>query len=98
MLTRRRMLHVFPGLPLLGRLGARDEPLPNQVQDVVQSADRDYFNELGLGTFINAAGTYTALTASLMPEEVRSAFSTLHVRTYVWTIFRTKRVSGSPSC
>lgn len=31
---------------------------------------RNYFEELGVRTFINAAGTYTALTASLMPKEV----------------------------
>jgi len=34
---------------------------------------RDYFKELGVRTFINAAGTYTALTASLMPAEVVAA-------------------------
>lgn len=33
-------------------------------------AKRNYFEELGVRTFINAAGTYTALTASLMPKEV----------------------------
>jgi D-glucosaminate-6-phosphate ammonia-lyase len=34
---------------------------------------RDHFKELGVRTFINAAGTYTALTASLMQPEVVSA-------------------------
>ena len=34
---------------------------------------RDYFKELGIRPFINAAGTYTALTSSLMPPEVISA-------------------------
>ena len=34
---------------------------------------RDYFAELGVRTFINAAGTYTALSASLMPKEVVDA-------------------------
>jgi L-seryl-tRNA(Ser) seleniumtransferase len=33
----------------------------------------DYFKELGVRPFINAAGTYTALTASLMPPEVMAA-------------------------
>ena len=33
------------------------------------------FAELGLRTFINAAGTYTAMTASLMPEEVMDAIN-----------------------
>jgi L-seryl-tRNA(Ser) seleniumtransferase len=36
-------------------------------------AKRDYFKELGVGTFINAAGTYTTLTASLMRPEVVAA-------------------------
>jgi uncharacterized pyridoxal phosphate-dependent enzyme len=34
---------------------------------------RDYFRELGVRPFINAAGTYTAMTASLMPSEVMDA-------------------------
>ncbi len=34
---------------------------------------RDYFSELGLRTFINAAGNYTSMTASLMPPEVMAA-------------------------
>jgi L-seryl-tRNA(Ser) seleniumtransferase len=34
---------------------------------------RDYFAELGVRPFINAAGTYTALTASLMAPEVMQA-------------------------
>jgi L-seryl-tRNA(Ser) seleniumtransferase len=36
-------------------------------------AGRDYFKELGLRPFINAAGTYTTLTASLMHPEVVQA-------------------------
>lgn len=35
---------------------------------------RDYFNELGLRTFINAHGTITSLSGSLMPPEVRDAW------------------------
>ncbi|MFN2445131.1 MAG: aminotransferase class V-fold PLP-dependent enzyme [Vicinamibacterales bacterium] len=34
---------------------------------------RDFFRELGVRPFINAAGTYTAMTASLMPREVMEA-------------------------
>jgi L-seryl-tRNA(Ser) seleniumtransferase len=33
----------------------------------------DYYQKLGVSTFINAAGTYTALTASTMPDEVQAA-------------------------
>lgn len=37
------------------------------------SPKRDLFKELGLRTFINAAGNYTTMTASLMPQEVMDA-------------------------
>jgi L-seryl-tRNA(Ser) seleniumtransferase len=33
----------------------------------------DYYKKLGVPTIINAAGTYTYLTASLMPPEVQAA-------------------------
>jgi uncharacterized pyridoxal phosphate-dependent enzyme len=36
---------------------------------------RDIFKELGLRTFINAAGNYTSMTASLMPPEVMDAIN-----------------------
>src|SRR5207247_4467412 len=36
---------------------------------------RDYFRELGVRPFINAAGTYTAMTASLMPPEIMEAIN-----------------------
>ena len=36
---------------------------------------RDYHRELGVRPFINAAGTYTAMTASLMPPEVIEAIA-----------------------
>ena len=48
---------VFTALPL-GSSGA------------VTSASRNLIKELGIRTFINAAGTYTAMTASLMHYEV----------------------------
>ena len=35
--------------------------------------ERDFFKELGLRTFINAAGTYTSMTGCLMPKEVTDA-------------------------
>lgn len=33
----------------------------------------DYYQKLGITPFINAAGTYTILSASIMPEEVQAA-------------------------
>ncbi|HXH49325.1 MAG TPA: aminotransferase class V-fold PLP-dependent enzyme [Terriglobia bacterium] len=36
-------------------------------------AGEDYYSKLGVTPFINAAGTYTILTASIMPPQVRAA-------------------------
>ena len=59
--NRRRFLQTVSGLPFLGKpaLGS--------------AVKRDYFKELGVRPFINAAGTYTTLTASLMHPEVMQA-------------------------
>lgn len=64
MFDRRRFLTSLSGWPLLGGLaGARGgEPVK-----------RDYFSDLGITPFINAAGTYTTLTASLMHPQVVEA-------------------------
>jgi len=35
----------------------------------------DYYRKLGVTTFINAAGTYTVLSASTMPDEVQAAMA-----------------------
>jgi L-seryl-tRNA(Ser) seleniumtransferase len=35
----------------------------------------DYYQKLGVTPFINAAGTYTILTASIMPDEVQAAMA-----------------------
>lgn len=35
----------------------------------------DYYQKLGVRTFINAAGTYTVLSASTMPDEVQAVIS-----------------------
>jgi L-seryl-tRNA(Ser) seleniumtransferase len=35
----------------------------------------DYYRKLGVTPFINAAGTYTVLSASLMPDEVQAAMT-----------------------
>lgn len=63
---RRGFLKTLAGLPLVGGLFGR--------QAAYAAARRDYFRELGVRTFLNAAGTYTTLTASLMPKEVVEAW------------------------
>jgi L-seryl-tRNA(Ser) seleniumtransferase len=39
----------------------------------VPAASADYYEKLGVTKIINAAGTYTALTASIMPPQVQAA-------------------------
>ncbi len=66
---RRDLLKGLSVLPLAG-------VTPGQVLAVETAASppkRDLFKELGLRTFINAAGNYTSMTASLMPQEVLDA-------------------------
>ena len=65
MWNRRRFLETLSAVPLLGAAPA--------AAAQVRAARRDYFRELGVRPFINAAGTYTAMTASLMPPEVMEA-------------------------
>jgi L-seryl-tRNA(Ser) seleniumtransferase len=73
MLNRRQLIKNLSSLPLLGGvLGANvltAAPAPHRT------AGRDYFKELGVRTFINAAGTYTALTGCLMTKEVMDAIN-----------------------
>jgi L-seryl-tRNA(Ser) seleniumtransferase len=66
------MLRMLGLAPLAG--GA---VLPGSASAAATSAaafkGRDYFAELGVRTFINAAGTYTSMTASLMRPETMEA-------------------------
>jgi L-seryl-tRNA(Ser) seleniumtransferase len=69
MWNRRRFLERLSAVPLLGGLvGTSPAPVA-----AAAAATRDYFREIGVRPFINAAGTYTAMTASLMPPEVVEA-------------------------
>jgi D-glucosaminate-6-phosphate ammonia-lyase len=64
--NRRTFLKRVSALPAAGTLltgGA----------EAATTMKRDYFKELGVKPFINAAGTYTTLSASLMPREVMDA-------------------------
>jgi len=70
MLSRRFLLKTLAAVPGLAAMFSSTRA----VASVGDSHPRDYFKELGVRTFINAAGTYTALTSSLMTEEVKQAF------------------------
>lgn len=67
-MKRRDLVKGFTLLPLVGgstvSLGDSVAALP---------PERDFYKELGIRVFINAAGTYTFMTASLMPPEVVEA-------------------------
>ncbi len=61
--NRRTFLQAVSSLPLIGgKIG------------FAATVKRDFYKELGIRPFINAAGTYTTLTASLMPREVVAAY------------------------
>lgn len=70
MWTRRRFLETAGRWPLAGGVVASTIP---RADAAAPPAGRDYFRELGVRPFINAAGTYTAMTASLMAPEVMEA-------------------------
>ena len=69
MSNRRSFLQTLSGLPLIGGL------IPSGGALMAASSKRDYFKELGVRPIINAAGTYTTFTASLMTPEVMDAIN-----------------------
>ena len=76
MINRRKALKSLATLPFIGSfLGANSLSANPSSAAIVSSVRRDFFKELGLRTFINAAGTYTSMTGSLMPKEVTDAIS-----------------------
>jgi uncharacterized pyridoxal phosphate-dependent enzyme len=66
--TRRRLLsrggRLLATIGLAGRAGAAHSEAPG---------GEDYYDKLGVAKIINAAGTYTVLTAATMPPQVQAA-------------------------
>ena len=73
MWNRRHFLEVVSALPLVGGIFGSTTGAVMAAQ--TSRAKRDYFRELGVRPFINAAGTYTAMTSSLMLPEVMEAIN-----------------------
>jgi len=75
-MKRREVIKNLSVLPVAGAVIGSALPFESAFPSaaVAPAAKRDIFRELGLRTFINAAGTYTAMTASIMHEEVREAW------------------------
>lgn len=71
-MKRRQLVKYLSTAPLIG--GLIGSGFTSKAHTAGHyAAKRNLIKELGLRTFINAAGTYTAMTASLMPEEVVDA-------------------------
>jgi L-seryl-tRNA(Ser) seleniumtransferase len=73
MLSRRKIIRDMMTWPLLGRLSLSGLPMASVA--AAPFAGRDLFKELGVRTFINAAGTLTYMTGSLMHDEVLHAIN-----------------------
>ena len=71
MLSRRKVIQGIITIPLLGSLTANGKALLSSPQ----KSKRDLFKELNIRTFINAAGTLTYMTGSLMHDEVLDAIN-----------------------
>lgn len=75
-MTRRKLLHK--GAQAIAAGGAALSAIPTletRAFGEQPAAGVDYFQKLGVTPFINAAGTYTVLSASTMPEEVQAAIA-----------------------
>jgi L-seryl-tRNA(Ser) seleniumtransferase len=77
-ISRRKMLRKGAQAALVGAVGTRlvapvraADPAPPRAP--VKGID--YYEKLGVTPFINAAGTYTVLSASTMPDEVQAAIA-----------------------
>ena len=80
-ISRRRLLHSGAQAVLAG--GVALSGIPSlEAQGSVKSTPKavDYYQKLGVTPFINAAGTYTVLSASTMPDEVRAAIELAALR------------------
>ncbi len=77
-ISRRKMLGKGAQAAIAGAVGACAAPAlrASEVPAVPLPAKGvDYYQKLGVTPFINAAGTYTVLSASTMPDEVQAAIA-----------------------
>lgn len=73
-MKRRQIIKTFSILPFAGGMVGSIVPA-GAAEASPSSPENDLFAELGLRSFINAAGNYTVLTGSLMTEEVMKAIN-----------------------
>jgi len=75
-ISRRKLLRTGGQALIAGGVALSGSPALEAKSSSKPSAKGvDYYQKLGVTPFINAAGTYTVLSASTMPEEVQAAIS-----------------------
>jgi uncharacterized pyridoxal phosphate-dependent enzyme len=75
-ISRRKLLRTGGQALIAGGVALCGSPALEAKSSSKPSAEGvDYYQKLGVTPFINAAGTYTVLSASTMPEEVQAAIA-----------------------
>ena len=75
-ISRRKLLHKGAQAVLAGGVAISGVPtLESRASAKSAPKAVDYYQKLGVTPFINAAGTYTVLSASTMPDEVQAAIA-----------------------
>jgi L-seryl-tRNA(Ser) seleniumtransferase len=74
-ITRRKLFRKGAEAIAAGGALATLPVLTAQAFGKESTAGTDYYKKLGVTPFINAAGTYTVLSASTMPDEVQAAIA-----------------------
>ncbi|MGB7847357.1 MAG: aminotransferase class V-fold PLP-dependent enzyme [Candidatus Acidiferrum sp.] len=77
-ITRRKMLRKGAEAAFAGAVGSCAAPAlraTNLSSTPAPVKGVDYYQKLGVTPFINAAGTYTVLSGSTMPDEVQAAIA-----------------------
>ena len=75
-ISRRKLLHNGARAVVAGGVALSGIPaLESRAISESAANGLDYFQKLGVTPFINAAGTYTTLSASTMPDEVQAAIA-----------------------
>ncbi|HZS99564.1 MAG TPA: selenocysteine synthase, partial [Terriglobales bacterium] len=75
-MTRRKLLGTGARTAMAGGVALSGiSPLRGAAAARTAPPAVDYYQKLGVTPFINAAGTYTVLSASTMPDEVQGAIA-----------------------
>jgi len=74
-ISRRKLFHKSASAAVAGAAAAYAAPVLRANESTLPAKGVDYYQKLGVTPLINAAGTYTILTASIMPEEVQAAIA-----------------------